>query len=311
MNDINFKFPNQTGKYAGKIRDIYFLKNDIMVMITTDKISAFDIVLPKEIPYKGEILNKIAIYFMEKTKHIVKNWILETPHPNIIIGQKCTPFKVEMIVRGYLAGHSWREYKKGNRLLCGVKLPEGLKENDKLLRPIITPSTKAEQGEHDQDISKEDILLKGIVSKEDYKKLENITYKLFEEGTKLANEKNLILVDTKYEFGKNKNGEIVLIDEIHTPDSSRYFIKDSYEEFQKNNKPQKQLSKEFVREWLMENGFEGKEGQVIPNITKDKINEISERYIELYEKITGNKFKKKKVESIDITLEKYFKDNVI
>lgn len=298
----NYNFPNQTSKYVGKVRDVYTIKNDIMIMVTTDKISAFDVILPKGIPYKGQVLNGIATYSMEKTKSLVPNWIIKVPHPNVIIGQKCDPFKVEMIVRGYLSGHAWREYKGGKRTLCGIYIPEGLEENDKLPYPIITPSTKAEQGFHDEDISKEDIINNNIVSKEDYEKLEEYSIKLYDEGCKLAEEKGLILVDTKYEFGKNKDGEILIIDEIHTPDSSRYFIRDGYEEKQKNRLPQKQLSKEFVREWLMENGFNGGTEQIIPEFTDEKANEISERYIELYERIIGEKFMKNDINNLELNI---------
>ncbi|MBB4118028.1 phosphoribosylaminoimidazole-succinocarboxamide synthase [Mesonia hippocampi] len=306
LTKTQFKFPNQTTVYKGKVRDVYTLENNKIIMIATDRLSAFDVVMPKGIPYKGQILNQIATKMMQDTQDIVPNWLEATPDPNVAYGESCEPFKVEMVIRGYLAGHAAREYKAGKRELCGVKLPEGLKENDKLPSPIITPATKAEQGDHDEDIAKEDILKKGIVSKEDYEVLEKYTYLLFERGTKLAQERGLILVDTKYEFGKTANGKIVLIDEIHTPDSSRYFYADTYEELQQNNEPQKQLSKEFVRQWLIENNFQGKEGQTLPEMTDEYVNTVSERYIELYEKITGEKFIKAPLENI----EKRINDNI-
>ncbi|GAB3647649.1 phosphoribosylaminoimidazolesuccinocarboxamide synthase [Echinicola sediminis] len=289
IKETQFEFPNQTGFYKGKVRDVYMFEEKIAI-VASDRISAFDVVLPLPIPYKGQVLNQIAAKFLRATADIVPNWVLATPDPNVTIGKKCEPFKVEMVIRGYLAGHAWREYREGKRSLCGVSLPEGLKENDKLPVPIITPTTKADEG-HDEDISREDILAKGIVSAEDYAILEKYTRALFERGTEIAEEMGLILVDTKYEFGKY-NDEILLIDEVHTPDSSRYFYAEGYKENQKNNHPQKQLSKEFVRQWLIANNFQGKEGQTVPNMPNKIVNDISERYIELYEKITGESFVK-------------------
>jgi phosphoribosylaminoimidazole-succinocarboxamide synthase len=288
LKETDFNFPGQTGFYKGKVRDVYTIKNEFLVMVVSDRISAFDVVLPKAIPYKGQVLNQIAAKFLEATKDIVPNWVISVPDPSVTIGKICEPFKVEMVIRGYLAGHAAREYALGKRQVCGVTLPEGLKENDKLPEPIITPTTKAAVG-HDEDISREEILARGIVTEEDYEKLEDYTRKLYQRGTEIAAERGLILVDTKYEFGK-ADGEIFLIDEIHTPDSSRYFYKDSYQELQDKGEPQKQLSKEFVRKWLIENNFQGKDGQVIPEMSDEKVNSISERYIELYEKITGNQF---------------------
>ena len=290
LKETNFNFPGQTGFYKGKVRDVYTIKNEFLVMVVSDRISAFDVVLPKAIPYKGQVLNQIAAKFLEATKDIVPNWVISVPDPTVTIGKICEPFKVEMVIRGYLAGHAAREYALGKRQVCGVTLPEGLKENDKLPEPIITPTTKAAVG-HDEDISREEILSRGIVSEQDYEKLEDYTRKLYQRGTDIAAERGLILVDTKYEFGK-ADGEIFLIDEIHTPDSSRYFYKDSYQELQDKGEPQKQLSKEFVRKWLIDNNFQGKDGQVIPEMNDEKVNSISERYIELFEKITGNKFVK-------------------
>ena len=289
IRDTNFKFPKQTGFYRGKVRDVYLFEEKI-AMVATDRISAFDVVLPLPIPYKGQILNQIAAKSLKATSDIVPNWVISTPHPNVTIGKKCTPFKVEMVIRGYLTGHAWREYQSGKREICGVHLPDGLQENDKLANPIITPTTKADQG-HDEDITKGEILAKNIVSFEDYEILEKYTFELFDRGTELAKDKGLILVDTKYEFGKYK-GEILLIDEIHTPDSSRYFYAEGYDEKQLNGEPQKQLSKEFVRQWLMSNDFQGKEGQKIPAMPAEMANIISGRYIELYEKITGEVFVK-------------------
>jgi phosphoribosylaminoimidazole-succinocarboxamide synthase len=280
----NFTFPNQTGFYRGKVRDVYYL-GKIMVMIATDRISAFDVVLPRPIPDKGRILNLIAARNLQATKDLVPNWVLAVPDDNVTIGLTCDPFPVEMVVRGYLAGHAWREYRAGKRQLCGVELPEGLKENDKLPAPIITPTTKAHQG-HDEDISREQILEKGLISEADYQILEQYSLALFARGTELAARRGLILVDTKYEFGRH-NGTIYLIDEVHTPDSSRYFYAQGYEERQRNGQPQKQLSKEFVRQWLMENGFQGKEGQQIPEMTDERVMIIAERYRELYEQVTG------------------------
>ena len=290
ITQTNYEFPNQVDVYHGKVRDVYNINNDYLVMIVTDRISAFDVVLPKGIPYKGQVLNQLAEMFLKATEDIVPNWRISTPDPNVTIGHQCKPFKVEMVIRGYLTGHAWRTYKSGSRTLCGVDLPEGMKEHQKFDQPIITPSTKADEG-HDEDISKEEIIAKGIVSKEDYEQLENYTRAIFKRGTELATERGLILVDTKYEFGK-KDGKIFLIDEIHTPDSSRYFYADEYFHRLDNDLPQKQLSKEFVREWLMENGFQGKENQTIPEMTSAFVNSVTSRYIELYEKVSGSSFKK-------------------
>jgi phosphoribosylaminoimidazole-succinocarboxamide synthase len=298
INNTTFNFPNQKSLYRGKVREVYNINDEILVMIATDRLSAFDVVMPKQIPFKGQILNQIAAKMMEATKDIVPNWIMAIPDPNVAVGHLCTPFKVEMVIRGYLSGHAAREYKLGKRVLCGVTMPQGMQENDKFPEPIITPSTKAEGGEHDEDITREDILSQGIVSKEDYEILEKYTRALFQRGTEIAAKQGLILVDTKYEFGKTKDGEIVLIDEIHTPDSSRYFYAEGYQERQNKSEAQKQLSKEFVRQWLIENGFQGLKGQQIPEMTDEKINEISDRYIELYEKITGEKFIKSDVSNI-------------
>jgi phosphoribosylaminoimidazole-succinocarboxamide synthase len=284
IKETHFYFPGQTGFYRGKVRDVYYF-GDLMAMVATDRISAFDVILPRAIPDKGRVLNQIAAYNLNATKDLVPNWVIDTPDQNVTVGFKCVPFAVEMVVRGYLAGHAWREYKAGKRSLCGVPLPDGLKENDKLPSPIITPTTKAQVG-HDEDISKEEILRRGIVSESDYKILEDYTYKLFQRGTDLAAARNLILVDTKYEFGKH-NGKIFLIDEVHTPDSSRYFYADGYEDRQRANEPQKQLSKEFVRQWLIDNGFLGKEGQHAPEMTDIIVASISERYKELYEQVRG------------------------
>ena len=299
----NFKFKNQLSKYTGKVRELYKLDNGKLIMISTDKISAFDFILPKGIPYKGQILNQIATRMMSLTSDIVPNWILDSPDPNVSVGLNCDPFKIEMVIRGYLAGHAAREYKKGKRLLCGVKLPNGLSENDKLPYPIITPATKADHG-HDEDISEEDIINKSIISESDYEILKNYKLKFFERGTKLALNQNLILVDTKYEFGKTADGKIMLIDEIHTPDSSRYFYKDGYEKRQKDNIPQKQLSKEFVREWLISNNFQGLRGQTIPHISDEYANLVSERYIELYERIMGEPFIKEDINNIEYRIKK-------
>jgi phosphoribosylaminoimidazole-succinocarboxamide synthase len=308
LNKTNFDFPLQKSIYNGKVRDVYNINDQYLVMVASDRISAFDVILPEPIPFKGQVLNQVAAKFLKATKHIVPNWLIDTPDPMVAIGIKCEPFKVEMVVRGYLAGHAAREYKAGKRVLCGVNLPEGLKENDPLPYPIITPSTKASEG-HDMDISREEIIAQGIVSKEDYEVLEKYTLALFAKGTEMAAEKDLILVDTKYEFGK-KDGVIYLIDEIHTPDSSRYFYLEGYKERQKNGEVQKQLSKEFVRQWLIENGFQGKEGQKIPTMTKEFVNHVSERYIELFEKITGEKFDKSSTEN-NTNLEKRVFDNVV
>lgn len=304
ITETNFNFPGQKNVYHGKVRDVYTLKNNTLLMVATDRLSAFDVVMPKGIPYKGQILNQIAYKMMEATKDIVPNWILATPDPNVAIGEACEPFKVEMVIRGYLSGHAAREYKAGKRELCGVSMPEGMKENDPFPHPIITPSTKADMGDHDEDISREDILKKEIVSEEDYLQLEEYTRKLFQRGSELANSRGLILVDTKYEFGKTKDGKIVLIDEIHTPDSSRYFYAEGYEERQKNGEPQRQLSKEFVRQWLIEHNFQGKEGQEIPEMSDAYIETVSDRYIELYESITGEKFVKADVTNITERIEK-------
>lgn len=301
IKETAFQFPGQTGFYKGKVRDVYHFP-ELLVVIASDRISAFDVVLPKPIPYKGQVLNQIAAKFLAATAGIVPNWVLDVPHPQVTIGKKCEPFKVEMVIRGYLAGHAAREYKAGKRSICGVSLPEGLKENDPLPFPIITPTTKASEG-HDEDISKEDILAKGIVSAEDYAVLEQYTHALFQKGTEMAKEKGLILVDTKYEFGKFGE-EILLIDEIHTPDSSRYFYADGYEARQEKGEPQKQLSKEFVRQWLIANDFQGKEGQRIPEIPQEFVEEISDRYIELFEKITGDRFTKNTSNHLSEDIEK-------
>lgn len=284
IKETQFKFKGQTGFYKGKVRDVYYF-GDKMAMVASDRISAFDVVLPRAIPDKGRVLNQIAAFNLNATKDLVPNWVLSTPDPNVTIGFKCEPFAVEMVVRGYLAGHAWREYRAGKRILCGVALPDGLKENDKLPHPIITPTTKAKVG-HDEDISKEDILANGIVDKKDYETLESYTFKLFERGGELAAKRGLILVDTKYEFGK-QNGKIYLIDEVHTPDSSRYFYKEGYEDRQKKGEAQKQLSKEFVRQWLIENNFQGKEGQYVPEMTDEVVKRISDRYKELYAQVMG------------------------
>ncbi|MBO2545794.1 phosphoribosylaminoimidazolesuccinocarboxamide synthase [Salegentibacter sp. BDJ18] len=299
----DFNFPGQTDVYKGKVRDVYTLKNNKLVIVATDRLSAFDVVMPKGIPYKGQILNQIATKMMEATRDLVPNWLEATPDPNVAVGQACEPFKIEMVIRGYLAGHAAREYKAGKRMLCGVEMPNGMKENDKFPEPIITPATKAEQGDHDEDIAKEEILKRAIVSKEDYEILEKYTRNLFKRGTEIAAKRGLILVDTKYEFGKNAEGEIVLIDEIHTPDSSRYFYADGYRERQNNDEPQKQLSKEFVRQWLIENNFQGKEGQILPEMSDEYIESVSERYIELYEKITGEAFVKSDISNIETRIE--------
>ncbi|WP_370173258.1 phosphoribosylaminoimidazolesuccinocarboxamide synthase [Leeuwenhoekiella palythoae] len=303
ITDTNYTFPGQTNVYKGKVREVYSLDNDLLVMIATDRLSAFDVVMPKGIPYKGQILNQIATKMMRDTEDLVPNWLAATPDPNVAVGKKCEPFKVEMVIRGYMSGHAAREYKAGKRMLCGVPLPEGMKENDKFPKPIITPATKAEMGDHDEDISKEGILKRGIVSAEDYAVLEDYTHKLFQRGTEIAAERGLILVDTKYEFGKTAEGEIVLIDEIHTPDSSRYFYADGYAERQEKGEVQKQLSKEFVRQWLISNGFQGLEGQTLPEMTDAYIETISERYIELYENITGETFVKADLSDIDKRIE--------
>ncbi|MGY5351781.1 phosphoribosylaminoimidazolesuccinocarboxamide synthase [Wenyingzhuangia sp. IMCC45533] len=303
INDTNFNFPGQTAVYKGKVREVYTV-DEKLVMIASDRLSAFDVIMPKQIPFKGQILNQIAAKMLEATKDTCPNWVLGTPDPNVTVGYACEPFKVEMVVRGYCTGHAWRTYKSGQRVLCGITMPEGLKENDKFPNPIITPTTKADLGDHDEDISKEEILSKGIVSEEDYKQLEAYTLVLFKKGTELAAERGLILVDTKYEFGKTAEGKIVVIDEIHTPDSSRYFYAEGYQERQNRGEAQKQLSKEFVRQWLLQNGFQGKEGQQIPELTHEKIEEISNRYIELYEQITGEAFVKADISNVLTRIEK-------
>ncbi|MCH2217174.1 MAG: phosphoribosylaminoimidazolesuccinocarboxamide synthase [Flavobacteriales bacterium] len=292
INETHFQFPNQTSVYKGKVREVYTIGDELLVMIASDRLSAFDVIMPRQIPYKGQILNQIATQMMKETEDLVPNWLMANPDENVTVGHLCEPFKVEMVIRGYLSGHAAREYKAGKRLLCGVVMPEGMKENDPFPAPIITPSTKAVNGEHDEDISREEILAQGVVSEEDYVILEDYTRQLFQRGTEIAEQRGLILVDTKYEFGKTKEGQIVLIDEIHTPDSSRYFYRDGYEERQARGEAQKQLSKEFVRQWLIQNGFQGKEGQQIPEMSDEKILEISNRYIELYEQITGVTFVK-------------------
>lgn len=296
--DTNFNFPNQKSVYKGKVREVYNINDEQLVMIATDRLSAFDVVMPKGIPYKGQILNQIATNMMKATEDLVPNWLTATPDPNVAVGYLCDPFKVEMVIRGYMSGHAAREYKAGKRLLCGVSMPEGMKENDAFPEPIITPATKAEMGDHDEDISREDILKRGIVSEEDYLVLEDYTRKLFKRGSEIAAERGLILVDTKYEFGKTKDGKIVLIDEIHTPDSSRYFYADGYQERQDKGEAQKQLSKEFVRQWLIANNFQGLEGQTVPEMSDEYITSVSERYIELYENITGEPFVKADVSNI-------------
>ncbi len=303
ITNTNFNLPGQQSVYKGKVREVYGINEDLLVMIATDRLSAFDVVMPKGIPFKGQILNQIATKFMQQTEDLVPNWLIATPDPNVAVGHRCEPFMVEMVIRGYLSGHAAREYKAGKRTLCGVAMPEGMIENDKFPEPIITPATKAEQGDHDEDISKEDILAKGIVSEEDYSILEDYTRKLFQRGTEIAAKRGLILVDTKYEFGKTKDGKIVLIDEIHTPDSSRYFYAEGYQERQDNAEPQKQLSKEFVRQWLISNGFQGLEGQVVPEMSDEYIQTVSDRYIELYENIMGEKFVKADVSNIQERIE--------
>ncbi len=306
MNTItttNFNFPGQKSVYKGKVREVYSLENNKLVMVVTDRLSAFDVVMPKGIPYKGQILNQLATKMMKATEDIVPNWLEATPDPNVAVGENCEPFKVEMVIRGYLVGHAAREYANGKRELCGVKMPEGMKENEAFKVPIITPTTKAESGEHDMDISREEILEKGIVSEEDYNTLESYTRQLFLRGSELAKDNGLILVDTKYEFGKTMEGKIVLIDEIHTPDSSRYFYAEGYLDRLASGEPQKQLSKEFVRQWLIENGFQGKEGQQIPEMTDEYIQSVSERYIELYEQITGETFIKADISNIEKRIE--------
>ena len=304
INETNFKFPNLKSVYKGKVREVYNINDELLVMIATDRLSAFDVILPRQIPFKGQILNQIAAKMMNDTADIVPNWLIANPDENVAVGHLCDPFKVEMVIRGYMSGHAAREYKAGKRVLCGVEMAEGLKENDKFSTPIITPSTKADNGDHDEDITREAILANQIVSEEDYLILEDYTRKLFARGTEIAAKRGLILVDTKYEFGKTKEGKIVLIDEIHTPDSSRYFYAEGYQERQDKGEAQKQLSKEFVRQWLIENGFQGLEGQQIPAMSEEKVIEISSRYIELYEQITGEKFVKASTENVINRIEK-------
>ena len=292
INNTDFNFPGQKEVYKGKVREVYNINDEYLVMVASDRLSAFDVIMPRQIPYKGQILNQIAESMLNATKDIVPNWLLACPDPNVAVGHLAKPFKVEMVIRGYLSGHAWREYRDGKRIICGVAMPEGMKENDKFPEPIITPSTKADDGLHDEDISREDIIAQQIVSEADYLVLEDYTRKLFQRGTELAAQRELILVDTKYEFGKSNSGEIILIDEIHTPDSSRYFYAEGYQERQDKGEMQKQLSKEFVRQWLISNGFQGLEGQEIPVMSDEKILEISDRYIELFENITGRSFEK-------------------
>lgn len=301
VKETNFNFKDQKSFYKGKVRDVYNINDELLIMVVSDRISAFDVVLPKAIPFKGQVLNQIAAKFLKATTDILPNWVIATPDPNVTIGRICETFKVEMVIRGYLSGHAWREYKAGRRILCGVEMPDGMKENDKFPEPIITPSTKAYEG-HDEDISREEIIKQGIVSEADYLQLEDYTRKIFQRGTEMADKMGLILVDTKYEFGKIGN-TIYLIDEIHTPDSSRYFYKDGYQQRQENNEKQKQLSKEFVREWLIANNFQGKEGQQVPVMSDEFVNEVSERYIELYEQITGDKFQRADVTDIQSRIE--------
>jgi len=296
VTKTNFNLPGQTHLYVGKVRDVYHIKDELLIMVTTDRISAFDVVLPKGIPYKGQVLNQIASKFLDDTSDIIPNWKIATPDPMVTVGRLCEPFKVEMVIRGYLSGHAWREYKSGKRTLCGVPMPEGMKENDRFPEPIITPTTKAMVG-HDEDISREEIISSGLVSEADYTKLEDYTRRIFQRGTEIAEKMGLILVDTKYEFGKD-DGDIYLIDEIHTPDSSRYFYLEGYQERQDRGEAQKQLSKEFVREWLIANNFQGKEGQTVPEMTDDFVTQVSERYIELYENITGDKFQRADISNV-------------
>ncbi len=297
IQKTNFSFPGQKSLYTGKVRDVYNIDDTLLVMVTSDRISAFDVVLPRPIPYKGQVLNQIASKFLDLTADICPNWKIATPDPMVTVGHFCEPFKVEMVIRGYLSGHAWREYKSGKRSICGLSMPEGMKENDRFPEPLITPTTKASVG-HDEDISREEILKQGLVSEADYLILEKYTKAIFQRGTEVAEKMGLILVDTKYEFGKGPDGTIYLIDEIHTPDSSRYFYLDGYQERQDKNEPQKQLSKEFVREWLMDHGFQGKDGQVVPDMPDDFVNQVSERYIELYEKITGEPFIKSDISNV-------------
>ncbi len=311
LNKSDFLFKNQLSKYEGKVREVYTLKNDIMIMIASDRISAFDVVMPRGITFKGQVLNQIAVEMLKRTKDIVQNWLIENPDPNVSIGKKCDPLKVEMVVRGYLSGHAYREYKAGKRNLCGNKIPNGLKENEKFENPIITPTTKADKGLHDQDIDPIDIIKQNIVSKSDYEKIHQISLDLYKRGSKIANDNGLILVDTKYEFGYDSNGDITLIDEIHTPDSSRYFYLNTYDELFNKNQKQKQLSKEFFREWLMKNNFRGLEGQTIPEISDDVVEMVSSRYIELYEKLLGEKFIKPKSNNVLNRIKENLKDYLI
>tara|TARA_B100000282_G_scaffold34450_1_gene21767 strand:+ start:7580 stop:8527 length:948 start_codon:yes stop_codon:yes gene_type:complete len=308
LNKSDFLFKNQLSKYEGKVREVYTLKNDIMIMIASDRISAFDVVMPRGITFKGQVLNQIAVEMLKRTNDIVQNWLIENPDPNVSIGKKCDPLKVEMVVRGYLSGHAYREYKAGKRNLCGNKIPNGLKENEKFENPIITPTTKADKGLHDQDIDPVDIIKQNIVSKSDYEKIHQISLDLYKRGSKIANDNGLILVDTKYEFGYDSNGDITLIDEIHTPDSSRYFYLNTYDELFNKNQKQKQLSKEFFREWLMKNNFRGLEGQTIPEISDDVVEMVSSRYIELYEKLLGEKFIKPKSNNVLNRIKENLKD---
>ena len=308
LNKSDFLFKNQLYKYEGKVREVYTLKNDVMIMIASDRISAFDVVMPRGITFKGQVLNQIAVEMLNRTKDIVQNWLIENPDPNVSIGKKCDPLKVEMVVRGYLSGHAYREYKAGKRNLCGNKIPNGLKENEKFENPIITPTTKADKGLHDQDIDPVDIIKQNIVSKSDYEKIHQISLDLYKRGSKIANDNGLILVDTKYEFGYDSNGDITLIDEIHTPDSSRYFYLNTYDELLNKNQKQKQLSKEFFREWLMKNNFRGLEGQTIPEISDDVVEMVSSRYIELYEKLLGEKFIKPKSNNVLNRIKENLKD---
>lgn len=306
LTTTNFQLPGQTGVYHGKVRDVYFLEQGLVAMVASDRISAFDVVLPEGIPYKGQVLNQIATYFLEATKDIVPNWLISTPDPMVSLGHRCEPFKVEMVIRGYLTGSAWRAYKAGERSICGITLPDGMREDEAFPTPIITPTTKADEG-HDENISREEIIAQGIVTEEDYKQLEQYTYALFARGQEMARERGLILVDTKYEFGK-KDGKIYLIDEIHTPDSSRYFYADGYAERFESGQPQKQLSKEFVRQWLIEQGFQGREGDQVPEMTPEYCQSVSERYIELYEQVTGRPFVKADSEDIAQRIERNLRE---
>lgn len=301
LTETHFKFPNQTNYYKGKVRDVYSIGDDLLVMIVSDRISAFDVVLPRGIPYKGQVLNQVAAHFLEATKDIVPNWVKAVPDPMVTAGIRCEPYKVEMVIRGYLSGHAWREYSAGKRTICGVAMPDGMKESDKFPEPLITPTTKASVG-HDEDITRDEIIKSGLVSEKEYIQLEAYTRALYKRGNEMAAKQGLILVDTKYEFGSS-DGTIYLMDEIHTPDSSRYFYSEGYEERQKKGEPQKQLSKEFVRQWLIENGFMGKEGQQIPEMTDEYVNSVSERYIELYEKVVGKKFERADINSVEKRVE--------